>query len=1347
MNRPRLVRRLFFILAAVLLVPLVLAGGVLGWLGTDSGENWLRKEGLGQLNSVLKDSGLFLSVESLSGPLPGKLSVRGLVLTDKHGPWLTVGEAEIILNLSRIVRGQLTVTSVMVADPVLLRLPDMPPSPDDMETDVLALAHGIPPWLPALRVEDLSVRGLRVPARLLDPRAAAAAFVDFDIDGTLAVPVYTELRTMLDVRRTSPDSDRLRLDAALSVNARGLDQVLDLSVDFTETEGGLGQAFVPELRGLHVTLIGKAPLENWKGALRLDAPGLGLVQGTVQGALLSPERALDLELNVTPDATLPAPWPAVLEKAGLTLSAAMIPGLMELKHAEVRLPGLGASAQVRGLSLKNIAHKGHLAGEIQFSVDTAGPPQAFSDGVPKPPFNAAAVLATLSGTVQSPELTLETHISGLRPDVRLPATDALIQSRLALSADKLTLNTDCSASTNGLQVHVDAALSGAPVSLARAGVFPDFSTPAGVEALLRELGLSLTVTAEAAPDALKAMAVAPAGQNAKGFTADLSATLNWPTASVSLSSPGVRVQDQAWSNLLVNVELGKAQPIVIPSAGSPESAERVEPAFTATASLATPHGPAHMELGGVWRENLLHISNLTARAVGLHLSGQARTMLEEAVRVDGRFSLRVDDWAALAPLLPVPLSAGSAVMDLRLAPEQNQSAEMTLKMTDMHVFGGRSDSGSAGASGSISGSDSIMVQLDSLNLSGNASDLFTSPRLTAALAVGSGTVSTTGSRADTGGAQAAWQAFTTRLKARVPGAASGLSELEVAANLVNLTAEGFSVPPLNVALTGGLARNGKYFNLDLRGEGLGLEPISGSVQVPIVQVASAQQNSIMMPDMTAPLSGFLRWQGPLGPVWRLVPVANCRVRGEGFVDVTLAGTLARPRPGGSIRLENVLFQELTQALELSHMRAEVLFSPTGPASIKASGNGGRAGEFTFSGTVDVFDPQFPLDVRGQFNRVAPFLRQDLRLNFSGEAGARGMLLRPEVFANITVNSGELRVEKLPGGGVTTLDAVTAEASQTPSTISETLEISKTSTASNPSSPETSHTIEAPASAEILPPAVPETGVLNVTVTVPNRFFVRGHGLESEWGGKLHVTGPLNAPVVNGQLASVRGTMSFLGKLFVLSKGEITFDGATPPRPMLNVQVTYARQDFTALIELLGQATSPRLRLSSQPHLPTGDIVAQILFGSTASGLGRAEAIQLGATLASLSLYNSQGGSIVDITRESLGLDVLRVGSRRGLGSSTSDNMRNFQPFGNTGLGQSGAGAAGLSRENAPDSENDLALEVGKYVLDNVYVGVEQGMGQASTGVVVDIEVTPSVNLEAKTTGRGTELGVIWSWDY
>lgn len=223
-------------------------------------------------------------------------------------------------------------------------------------------------------------------------------------------------------------------------------------------------------------------------------------------------------------------------------------------------------------------------------------------------------------------------------------------------------------------------------------------------------------------------------------------------------------------------------------------------------------------------------------------------------------------------------------------------------------------------------------------------------------------------------------------------------------------------------------------------------------------------------------------------------------------------------------------------------------------------------------------------------------------------------------AAITVNKGQFQIVSSFGTSIPTLNVV--EAGQEESTAS--------SSGSGPK--------------------------LDVNVLIPNRFFVRGKGLESEWKGNLQVSGPATNPVVTGSINSIRGQFSLLGKQFTLSRGDVEFSGATPPDPLLNVLVTYAAANITAEATVSGPASSPTLTLSSQPPLPQDEVVAQVLFGQSASSLGRMEAIQLAAELASLSGFGSGGMGVLGEVRDTLGFDVLRFGSmQNGPKQQTSRN--------------------------------------------------------------------------------------------
>ncbi|MFP4037939.1 MAG: translocation/assembly module TamB domain-containing protein, partial [Desulfobacteraceae bacterium] len=94
------------------------------------------------------------------------------------------------------------------------------------------------------------------------------------------------------------------------------------------------------------------------------------------------------------------------------------------------------------------------------------------------------------------------------------------------------------------------------------------------------------------------------------------------------------------------------------------------------------------------------------------------------------------------------------------------------------------------------------------------------------------------------------------------------------------------------------------------------------------------------------------------------------------------------------------------------------------------------------------------------------------------------------------------------------------------------------------------------------PAQPLDISLDLGIVVPGRAFVRGRGLDSEWEGELAVTGKAAQPAVRGELSIVRGHYNFLGRRFELESGTLSFDGAYPPSPAMNVTAVTSTADMT-----------------------------------------------------------------------------------------------------------------------------------------------------------------------------------------
>lgn len=1282
-----LCRRAALVLLLFVLCTLTALGGGLLWLRTTSGETFLRTQTQPLLNAALAESGLTLELASLSGPLPQALSVRGLTLQDVHGPWLTVAEATLIPDLAALLHGRIRILEIRITNPALLRLPDLPPSTAPENPDPLAFTRDLPAWLPATQIDALVVQDLTLPASLLDPAAAPDSVLHFDAHGSLAAPANTELSTTLRVTRTNgsgsaPDSDpstELNLAATLRVP----DQTLKLSLtaqdgtadaqDGTAGSPGLLAPLIPSLptfRSLTLSLSGDAPVTSWSGSLDLHALGLGRVAG-ILGLTLAPDsRSLAVELTAEPSSDLPAPWPTALSGTRLTTAITLSSGSLRIPSLVLHIDGLDAN-----LSAADVAVTETIPGKIDDNLTLSGTLSA-SIGAPQvlgalaPPLDAAAASFTLSGSLFTPTLAGDVTLTQLRlpnlPDLSPKDWSLAVTSDLSASGI-LRCSSEVASPLGGMSLKVEA--SGTPLTTyAQSGHVPHFSDPL---ALLRQLAGTLALQLNLPTPHLLIPAF-----GASPFALALDTTLDSAGLHLTASLPVLDLAVMADAPL-TDLKLTASLPVPDPAVPLP---------LQISGSAQTLQGPASLAITGDVQTDRLTLSSLTAQLAGLDLSGHLTAAFSTPTptpapvtptptpTLDGQLHLRVADWAILAPLLPMPLSATSAAVDIRLVSVPNQTLDATLQLTELLL------------------PETADLRIPSVQLQVKARDLFTTPSIEATVAANNGVLT---------GLQ--WQTFESRLAARL----SSRPSLQFSLTTTGLVPDALTnTPPMNATVTASLPEGATALIGNLQVEGFGIEPASGTLTVPMLT-----REGKLLPAMDAPLSGSLQWKGALAPLWRLVPVANCRVRGEGLVDLQLGGTLSKPRPSGRILLENVLFQHLVLALELSHMRGEVLFSSEGTATFNAFGDGGRGGSFAFSGDIGTLEAQFPLNIKGSLTNMAPLLRRDLQFAVSGDVAVTGTAVTPDVWARLEVGSGELRVENLPGGGVTTLTVEVAGAPPPP------------------------------------PPGA--VGRLDVGVTVPGRFFVRGHGIESEWKGNLEINGPLNTPAIIGQIASVRGTFTFLGKLFTLAKGQIDFNGAYPPVPTVDVQLAYVRQDFTAIIELLGPATSPRFNLTSQPRQPKDEIISQILFGSPKGGLGRAEALELAATLASLTFFGASGGGFLDVTRQVFGLDVLRVGAPRGIGNAKSrPSSRIFTPFSNTGLGSTGLGQQGSgSTSNNTENPENIAVELGKYVLDSVYVGLEQGMTESSTGVVVTIEVSPSVNLEARSNGKGTEVGATWSWEY
>lgn len=229
--------------------------------------------------------------------------------------------------------------------------------------------------------------------------------------------------------------------------------------------------------------------------------------------------------------------------------------------------------------------------------------------------------------------------------------------------------------------------------------------------------------------------------------------------------------------------------------------------------------------------------------------------------------------------------------------------------------------------------------------------------------------------------------------------------------------------------------------------------------------------------------------------------------------------------------------------------------------------------------------------------------------------------------------------------------------------------------------------------------------LDVTIAAPGRIFVRGRGLNAELEGGLRLTGTSDAPQAVGGFTLKRGQLDILTRRLAFSRGIATFAGSMTP--VLDFLATTTIDNTTITIAVTGSAEDPEISFSSAPEQPQDEVLALLLFGKSMGNLTPTQLAQLAAAIATLT-GGSDSGPLAEL-RKSLGLDAIDL------------NL---------------------------DGEDGPSVAVGKYINDNIYLGVEQGAGKDSSRVTVDIDISNSLKLRGEVGADGdSKAGIYFEKEY
>lgn len=427
--------------------------------------------------------------------------------------------------------------------------------------------------------------------------------------------------------------------------------------------------------------------------------------------------------------------------------------------------------------------------------------------------------------------------------------------------------------------------------------------------------------------------------------------------------------------------------------------------------------------------------------------------------------------------------------------------------------------------------------------------------------------------------------------------------------IAGFTRSGIAVrsSPVDMALVGTLRPEGGALNAVIRRGGA----VIGRAQARLQPVAGGA--GWMQRLMAAPLSGGIRYNGPAEVLWSLSGMASQHLSGPIGVAADFTGRVDNPQLTGVIRANNLIFVDETYGTRITNLALRGRFTSS---RLEIEQLSGKAGRGTIQGTGSIgfaATAGYPIDIRLTLNDAQLARSDSLGATLSGtlaitndvRSGAliAGDLQLPELRYQI-VRQGAAQVVQLAG--------VRRKGEPLPKPGEDQAET-----------------------------GVPSIWKLDLRLRADNEVFIAGMGLESEWGVDLRVQGTSATPSILGEAELVRGTYSFSGRRFTLTKGNIHFTGQRPPNPRLDIAASADIDDVTVNIIVSGSANSPQIAFTSSPALPQDELLARILFGGSVSEISALQAVQLAASLNAL---RGGGGGLnpLGTLRSATGLDRLRI---------------------------------------------------------------------------------------------------------
>jgi translocation and assembly module TamB len=416
--------------------------------------------------------------------------------------------------------------------------------------------------------------------------------------------------------------------------------------------------------------------------------------------------------------------------------------------------------------------------------------------------------------------------------------------------------------------------------------------------------------------------------------------------------------------------------------------------------------------------------------------------------------------------------------------------------------------------------------------------------------------------------------------------------------------------------------------------------------------------------------------------------------GELNLDLRLSGTTRQPELNGQLDLANGLLQLPATGEPYKDIRAHINFAGD-RITLETFNVASQTGTLDLKGSLELAGTALKqLDLTMAAEKFTAIKTQDIEAILDANLSAQGSLEALEVKGNVTIPRAKVRIEGLLGGGPA---AVKPE------------QLTIEGVYGSGKKPADSQDGTQPAKIDADPLSFL---IADVKISMPRNVWVQAKGTAIELSGDLRATKALQKPlIIAGDIQTVRGFASYLGKKFTVEQGRITFTGTEEINPALDITATHEVADYTVTVNVQGDSKQPKITLSSAPEaLEQADIVSLLVFGRTTDKLTESEQGSLG-TKAQNAALGAAAGQAASVVGEQLGLDSIEV--------------------------------------EIGDDPSQARVGTGKYITQDIFLSYEHQLGKEGGDTVgVEYSINRRLKLKGSSSSTGqTAVDLIWRKDY